>query len=151
MSRRHIPAVKRTGKHNMIQMLVPFVASIEDIPKSATSDEVSNPSPKSTPNGYIFQGRSISLNMPLKIENKQPPPSNEKASNSESGALDRILRSCWTSLKRIYMLTRPRTRRNAAETEVPMIPPVELNWSNLLLIAPAVAATTMLVMTTILF
>lgn len=49
------------------------------------------------------------------------------------------------------MLTRPRTRRNAAETEVPMIPPVELNWSNLLLIAPAVAATTMLVMMTILF
>lgn len=49
------------------------------------------------------------------------------------------------------MLTRPRTRRKAAETEVPMIPPVELNWSNLLLIAPAVAATTMLVMMTILF
>lgn len=93
-----MPAVKRIGKHSMIQMLVPFVASIEDMPKSATSDEVSNPSPKSTPNGYIFQGVSMSLNIPLKIENRHPAPSNENASSSESGALERILRSCSTSL-----------------------------------------------------
>lgn len=93
VSRRHIPAVKRTGKQRMIQMLVPFVASMDDIPRSAISDEVSKPSPNMTPSGYIFQGRSMSLNIPFKIANKHPAPSNEKALESSSGDDWRTLRS----------------------------------------------------------
>lgn len=44
----------------------------------------------------------------------------------------------------------PRMIRTAAETEVPMIPPILLKVSNLELIADAVAATRMVVIITIL-
>lgn len=45
---------------------------------------------------------------------------------------------------------KPRMIRNAAETEVPMMPPTLLNASNLELMADAVAATTIEVTMTIL-
>lgn len=48
------------------------------------------------------------------------------------------------------MLAKPRRIRKAAETEVPMIPPMRPKLSNRSLIAAAVAATTMDVMMTIL-
>lgn len=44
----------------------------------------------------------------------------------------------------------PRMIRNAAETDVPMIPPILLNTSNLELIADVVAATRIVVIITIL-
>lgn len=44
----------------------------------------------------------------------------------------------------------PRINRNAAETDVPMIPPILLKESNLSLIAEAVAATIIEVMMTML-
>src|SRR6266498_1820914 len=60
---RGVP-VKRIGKIRITQILVPFVAWIDEIPSRAISEDVSNPSPKSTPNGYIFQGlyRQLSAN-----------------------------------------------------------------------------------------
>jgi hypothetical protein len=46
------------GKISMSHIEVPLAAWIEDNPRSATSEEVSNPSPNKTPSGYIFQGLS---------------------------------------------------------------------------------------------
>jgi hypothetical protein len=48
--------VNRIGKIRITQMLVPFVAWMEEIPNKAISEDVSNPRPKSTPSGYIFHG-----------------------------------------------------------------------------------------------
>ena len=48
--------VKRMGKTRISQMLVPFAAWMEAMPRRATSDEVSKPRPKRMPRGYIFQG-----------------------------------------------------------------------------------------------
>jgi len=38
------------------QNVVPFAASIDEIPSRAISDEVSKPSPNRIPRGYIFHG-----------------------------------------------------------------------------------------------
>jgi hypothetical protein len=50
--------VNRIGKIKISHMEVPFVAWIEEIPRIATSDDVSKPKPNITPSGYIFQGLS---------------------------------------------------------------------------------------------
>ena len=78
VSIKHMPAVKSRGKSRISQIEVPRAAWMLLIPRSAISDDVSKPRPNSTPKGYIFQGRSISLNMRWKRWNKQPPPCNEK-------------------------------------------------------------------------
>ena len=50
--------MKSIGKMRISQIDVPFAAWMEDIPRSATSEEVSKPKPNSTPRGYIFHGLS---------------------------------------------------------------------------------------------
>jgi hypothetical protein len=56
MKSNSILPVKRMGKIRITQKSVPCAAWIEEIPSSAISEDVSNPKPKSTPKGYIFQG-----------------------------------------------------------------------------------------------
>ncbi len=48
--------MKRIGNIRISQIEVPFEAWMEEMPRSATSDEVSKPSPNITPRGYIFHG-----------------------------------------------------------------------------------------------
>jgi hypothetical protein len=48
--------VNKIGKIKINHIEVPFAAWIEEMPRRATSDEVSNPKPNITPSGYIFHG-----------------------------------------------------------------------------------------------
>ena len=48
--------VNSAGRIKMTQNVVPFAASMDEIPSRAISDEVSKPNPKRIPSGYIFQG-----------------------------------------------------------------------------------------------
>lgn len=61
-----------------------------------------------------------------------------------------IVLKCWTSLYRIYRFINPSKMRKAAETDVPIMPPIVLKVPNFELMAEAVAATIIEVMTTIL-
>ena len=150
-------------------MDVPFAAWMEEIPRSATSDEVSKPKPNMTPRGYIFHGLevmsapynnqrkvatyvSIIRNIFFMIPNKQPAPLSSKPSAvSGRGLLFlRNMFSCFTNLNRMKTFMMPRTMRNPAETEDPIIPPIWLYLSNLSRTVAAVAATTVEVIMTIL-
>lgn len=51
----HLP-VNNAGRIKITQKDVPLVASIDEIPSNAISDDVSKPSPNRIPRGYIFQG-----------------------------------------------------------------------------------------------
>jgi hypothetical protein len=50
--------VNKIGKIRISHIDVPLAAWIEEIPRRATSEDVSNPRPNRTPRGYIFQGLS---------------------------------------------------------------------------------------------
>ena len=86
-----MPVVKRRGNSRMSQKEVPRVASMEEMPRRAISDEVSKPSPKRTPRGsvkssqrfgrigigeqgdrHIFHGRSIRRNRPRRMGKRMP-------------------------------------------------------------------------------
>jgi hypothetical protein len=48
--------VKSAGRIRITQNEVPFAASMDEIPSSAISEEVSKPRPNRIPRGYIFHG-----------------------------------------------------------------------------------------------
>lgn len=94
--------------------------------------------------------RSINLNIFFRIEKRMPPPSIFHASSTWSSRRLNIFCICRMSLYKIYPFIRPSRIKNAALTELPMIPPMVLKLSNRDEMAAAVAATTMEVMMTIL-
>lgn len=66
--------VNRIGKIRINHRLVPWRACRLEIPRMAISEDVSKPSPKTTPRGYIFQGRSTDLKRKCKRRIMMPPP-----------------------------------------------------------------------------
>jgi hypothetical protein len=83
---------------------MPLPLSTAAMPSKPTSVAVSNPSPKNTPIGYIFQLRSTMRNSGPNIRPSKPP--NARNTSARTNAL------------RIAI-----ANKNAAETEVPMMLP----------------------------
>lgn len=157
----------------MSQKEVPEAPCREEIPRRATSEEVSKPRPKRIPRGYIFQGldmsapclslafwflvgggrgegkyRSMNVNARFKTLNSGPPPTH--GSGARSSPCSIILLSCTTNFHRMYIFRMDKMMRNEADTEVPIIPPTFEKEPKRSETAAAVAATTMDVMITIL-
>lgn len=94
--------------------------------------------------------RSINLNSLLHTLNSGPPPVPAQGSGVLSSPFSIMVFNCTHSFHRIHIFSILRMMRNAAETEVPMIPPTLLKEPNRSETAAAVAATTIEVMITIL-
>src|ERR1700733_8915494 len=86
VSINNIPAAKSVGNIRIDQTGSPLVASPAEIPKTPISVAVSNPSPKSTPSGYMCQLLRIMLNMGRKRRPNSPRlPNNKSRSSSRYG------------------------------------------------------------------
>jgi len=114
--------VKRIGKININQMLVPLLPCILAMPNNAISELVSKPNPNITPRGYIFHGLqprppqvsntpynkpsspspkpssntylSTILNKHLKTQNRHPTPLILNSRSSSPSNLIKIFNCC---------------------------------------------------------
>ncbi len=141
------------GKIKISQRLVPWAPWMLAMPRTATSELVSKPSPNMTPSGNIFHGRSTMWNVLRKTLARKPVPSTANGPAAPSAARPSLCalsssRSLFTRFHSTQLFPAQRISSTVAVTLVPTMFPTRWKLSNRSLSAPDVAATTTHVMIT---